>query len=519
MDTTPNANGAANDIPLVEQLRICTEHARDLIEAASAVFAVGKPNIAYHLATLALEEIGRHELLTLEHSAKRHSNPPSWTVKQRQDHVRKLFWAFFGAAFASQELTGPRLEEMREFAQFIHTARMAGLYAEDAEGHIQVPSAAIPPEQAQNLINLATARLGMVRTFDPDAPIADADRELQQWFLGTVEDDRRREFIFTGPSMAKLADLGDAKQWLLWLKEQFDEADARGREMIETELARSQNLPTASTKKKWQLRFKLASPSHQVAPRALRKWNDQVDAIKLVKAPSRNELYVDLYFDERMPVQGLYYSGWAQARRFTVALNIGTRGLWWWHFAKDASRYYEIVKDLEQDQTVELDQQPRLALNWGSHLILGDTDLALTQRCLVALPFPHESDKLAPFDYYVAALTFWAHLDVHWRCEIEIYGNFHESLKEMTRHAGAWDGNASFADVMTSILQRLMPDIQGEVRQRYLDLAQAFERHEPEGQNITLTDVAAIKALLDRYFLDVVMPLELEARLKSRPTQ
>ena len=34
----------------------------------------------------------------LEHSAKRHTNPPSWTMKQRQDHVRKLFWAFFGAA-------------------------------------------------------------------------------------------------------------------------------------------------------------------------------------------------------------------------------------------------------------------------------------------------------------------------------------------------------------------------------------------------------------------------------------
>ena len=137
-----------------------------------------------------------------------------------------------------------------------------------------------------------------------------------------------------------------------------------------------------------------------------------------------------------MPVQGLYYSGWAQARRFAVALNIGTRGLWWWHFAKDVSRYYEIVKDLEQNQTVELDQQPRLALNWGSHLILSDRDLALTQRCLVALPFPHESDKLAPFDYYVAALNFWAHIDVHWRCEILIYGNFHESLKAMTRRVG-----------------------------------------------------------------------------------
>jgi hypothetical protein len=211
---------------------------------------------------------------------------------------------------------------MREFARFIHTARMAGLYAEDAEGHIQVPSAAIPPVQAQNLINLATARLGMVRTFDPEAPVADTDCELQQWFLKTVDDDRRRQYIFTGASMAKLAELRDAKQWLMWLKRQLDEADARGREMIEAELARSETLPSASAKKKWQLRFKLASASHQVAPRALRTWNDQVDFIKLAKGPSQNELHVELYFNERMPLQGLYYTGWAQARRFAVALNI-----------------------------------------------------------------------------------------------------------------------------------------------------------------------------------------------------
>jgi hypothetical protein len=70
MDANPNAEGATSDIPLVEQLRICTEHAQDLIDAAWAVLAEGKPNIAYHLATVALEKIGRHELLTLEHSAK-----------------------------------------------------------------------------------------------------------------------------------------------------------------------------------------------------------------------------------------------------------------------------------------------------------------------------------------------------------------------------------------------------------------------------------------------------------------
>lgn len=104
-------------------------------------------------------------------------------------------------------------------------------------------------------------------------------------------------------------------------------------------------------------------------------------------------------------------------------------------------------------------------------------------------------------------------------CEIEIYGNFHESLKAMARRVGSWDGNGPFEDVMMTVLQQLAPEVQVEVRHRYLNLAVAFERHEPEGKNITLTDIAAIKALVDRYFLDVVAPLELAARLKSRASQ
>lgn len=504
-----------NTPPLAEQLRICTDHAQDLIDASSAVYSGGKSNIAYHLAALALEEVGRHELLILEHGANRQPVPPSWPVKHRQDHVQKLFWAFFGAAFGRQVLTREQLEEMRDLARFIHETRMVGLYAEDQDGNVQVPRDAIPPAQAENLINIATARLGMARSIDPDAPISDDDRELQWWFLETSLDDRRRQFIFTGPSMTKLAELQDAKAWILWLKEQFDDADARGRAMIEAELVRSENLPATSRKKKWLLRFKLVSASHQVAPRALRGWNEKVEIIKLSSGPTRSELYVDLFFDETMPVERLWYAGWALARRFTVALNIGTRGFWWWHLAEDLSRYYEFIEDLDRKERIEMNQQPRLALDWGQN-VLNDADLGLTMRCVAALPGPADPERLVPFDYYVAGLNFWALNDVHWRCELEVYGNFHESLKAMAARAGAWDRQGPFDDVMIAILQRLIPELEVEQRKRYIDLAAAFERKEPEGNNFTLTDVACIKVLCDRYFLDVVMPLEFEERMKAQ---
>jgi AbiV family abortive infection protein len=49
---------AKPDNELLQALSACVVHARDLVEAAKAVQSTGRSNIAYHLATLALEESG-----------------------------------------------------------------------------------------------------------------------------------------------------------------------------------------------------------------------------------------------------------------------------------------------------------------------------------------------------------------------------------------------------------------------------------------------------------------------------
>jgi hypothetical protein len=54
------------DDNLLASLSACVVHARDLVEAAKAVEAGGRSNIAYHLATLALEELGKRELYRIQ---------------------------------------------------------------------------------------------------------------------------------------------------------------------------------------------------------------------------------------------------------------------------------------------------------------------------------------------------------------------------------------------------------------------------------------------------------------------
>jgi AbiV family abortive infection protein len=91
-------------------MRACVDHARDLLDVAKVAQATGKPHIAYHLATLALEELGRRELIAVESISTQRPVPPAWPAKHTQDHVQKLFWAFFGANFLGRQLTKEALE-------------------------------------------------------------------------------------------------------------------------------------------------------------------------------------------------------------------------------------------------------------------------------------------------------------------------------------------------------------------------------------------------------------------------
>src|SRR5713226_2484415 len=93
-------------------MQACIDHARALLDSAKAVQSSGHANIAYHLATLTLEELGRRELLAVQTIASTRDSQPAWMQKHTQDHIKKLFWCFFGGAFLSEKWTKERLEDM-----------------------------------------------------------------------------------------------------------------------------------------------------------------------------------------------------------------------------------------------------------------------------------------------------------------------------------------------------------------------------------------------------------------------
>jgi hypothetical protein len=116
---------------------------------------------------------------------------------------------------------------------------LAGLYVEAAEDGLGIPREAIALEETSILMDLAGARLGMAESEKLREHIPEEQVELQTWFLKITEDPEKRRMIVSSGSLSKLAELKDGPAWGLWLKSQFDEADAQVRAAAEDELRRS----------------------------------------------------------------------------------------------------------------------------------------------------------------------------------------------------------------------------------------------------------------------------------------
>jgi AbiV family abortive infection protein len=491
-------DGRPIDEKTIAAMKACVDHARGLLESARAVRAANHPNIAYHLATLALEEIGRRALLAVQSLAAKHALPPAWPEKHTQDHIKKLFWCFFGGSFAYDRLSGKQLEELSGMATTIHTNRLAGLYVEHGDDGLGIPEQAITEEECDNLIDLASSRLAMAESEKLRDQIPPEEIELQTWFLKITEDPDKRRMIFSGGSMAKLAELKDAKAWAQWLKAQFDKADAETRAIVEEEMKRSRELPEAGTKDKWKLRIRIISASHTIRQKELAKWNKNIEWIKLVYA-KKDELIFELILKDNVPVEALWYFGWGLARHFVVALNIGTMGFWWWRMPEQISRYYESLQDLERNAEVGLERSPSLKIDWGGNRVLTAEDLDRVAACFTALPGPHERDQHAAYNYYIGGVTFLSLNDIHWQCEIQVVGNFFSCLKAMMEEAGERKEGESFRDSFLRFLDDMFPNM--DERTKFGDLCDRFENKNLEGASVTLKEAGFMKMFCDAYFM------------------
>ena len=145
----------------VQAIEVCRRHAKDAFEGAKLLREHGKPNFAYHLATIALEELGKGQLFGMRSFAK--DEDDSWHLKQIDDHIKKLFWALWGQFLDVAKPDPKEIDRLRDLATIIHENRLSGLYVEvdPNPNNFVAPADLVTDDVLDPLMGLVESKLAM----------------------------------------------------------------------------------------------------------------------------------------------------------------------------------------------------------------------------------------------------------------------------------------------------------------------------------------------------------------------
>ncbi len=469
----------------------CYFNADSHLNAAHILLDSENSSAAYHHGVIALEEVGKAELLTMNWLAQSRSKRGyrSWM----DDHLKKLFWSLWGPSFGQELITMEQIQSYQGFAKSIHETRLGSLYVDIAGEEPTI--IVIDREQALSLIKLTQTRLEMSKLHHGD-DFSVERKGILKWFLDAPDDPDKRKFIFSGTSQKKLIELGDIWEWVKWLHDESEQSEKIALEMVQKELDRQTLDESEQDNPKWRLRIRLHCPSHSIRKSELRKWNEDNDWIKLESVDrSRHELIVDMTLRKNLPIQALWHAGLGVVRWFISALNIGTFGFFWFTKAEYTGTFYESVIDLENNAEVHVERSPKLEFDWGNHALKSDL-LARVSTCLVGLPNPQERKLHEPFNWYLTGIACLAKTDVHVPMVVDAFRGFYFAWKKAMIQYGEIDIDADAPKILGDQIAEMFPK-EHEDQKNYVDLCKGIEKGLPDHDKITLNEVGCMKVLCD----------------------
>ena len=143
-----------------EKIEQCLAHADDLIRSAKSALETDKlPNIAYHLATLALEEIGKAGFFAVFTVPERREHAQEYFEKKFEDHYQKLVWAIWTPLLTGRKpFTQKDFQQVQELARNIHETRQLGMYVNSKLTDTTAPIDAISETVAKTHIDFVEGK-------------------------------------------------------------------------------------------------------------------------------------------------------------------------------------------------------------------------------------------------------------------------------------------------------------------------------------------------------------------------
>jgi len=495
--------------------RLCLENAKDLI---TAVKSSKLPNIKFHLAVLALEEIGKLVLATIGVTIRSFEKEDDLVPPTFDEHIKKLFWGIWGVSFNKDTVSAKEIESCRGLARKLHERRLIAVYVNPNSD--KPPRDIISKKEADDIVKMVEARINLEENTKISKP-SEKDSTAMEWFLTASQEENKKKLLFGKKSLDKLAEFnGNSKKWIRWLYEQFQRSDKDSKRLVLEEINRSKPNKKEEFEPKWRIKFKIYSASHSTRQQAFDDWNKyQSKLIKLtstqkkVYSHRKDEIICELTLPKIIQAQNLWSAGWALSRKFVIALNIGSRGLFWWYLPKDVDKFYEEIEDLERNEKMGVSRTPKLAINWGNR-VLTEIDLRNTADIFHYISLLEKQDKEA-LNHYAMGITLLSKNDIHMQLQQNAFIEFFECLKKLLALDSKWDGNEknliqSIKDTSGKMLT------QTDGIDEIIKLALELQKNPAKNANkITLTEVIAMKNYCDLYFWQAARTMISEEQKKE----
>jgi AbiV family abortive infection protein len=490
-----------SDIKSYQQFRqFCHQNAEDALKAAELLLRKGVNHIVFHLSVLALEEIGKIFIFWHNLNAAETWEKDKFTIPL-DDHIKKLFWAIWGPSFGKEKITRQSIDESRGMASQLHNKRLDVLYTDQKD--TTTSASKLSDEEALMVFNFVKARLDLSK-MEGDIDENSQPSELSIWFHKMTETPERRSFIFGDAAQDKLVELGTAEAWFAWLKDHFDKEDKALNDIAAYELSQKATRPTKEFTPKWKIKFKIISSSHSIRNKVLTAFNKRFDFIQLFRGSDNHTLYVEATFDKSVPVSDLWQQGWMVAKLFVGALNVGTNGFFYWNTLVDLEKYYEEIRDLENNNKVSLTLATKLALGWHERkMVLTEEELGLCQIAFEYFLVPTRRSDIYFINDYLTALAMFAKTDIHLRMERETFYQFYMAFKNAVMECQHCEASQVKAVGYTQ-LEKLVKD--KLAFERMVDLGATLEKDGPEKLfPITLQEVVSMKQYCGFYLMTLAV--------------
>jgi AbiV family abortive infection protein len=478
--------------------KLCLINAADAIKSAELMANHEVNHIAYHLLVLSIEEIGKifvgfNELVKDEQWSRENPNFGF------DDHVKKLFWAIWGPTIGQERITKKQWEENQKMASNLHTKRLESLYTgllDEGPG-----SAKISNEDLNSLMSIAKARLALAE----EEGEADAGRKKNpqlQWLDAANQDSEKRNFIFGEVSMAKMLELGNPQAWIVWLMEYYQKQEQDLKQLLEREIYRQADAESETPIPKWKIKVKIITPSHSIRASVLDVFNKTSHPfIRLAKGGDNHTLFIEFIFPASTTVKTLWEHGWFSSKFFVAALNMASNGLFYWNALLDTEKYYETIRDIENNKLLVMHLDSGLKLNWQERKMLLNTNhLHLARMIFDYLVRTRDPKLIEATGDYLSALALLSKSDIHSRFEHTVFKLFFSSIEIAlaASHSG---------DPYTDIAVALYPQFEKMIKSRT-----EFERiialgYQLQQENlvlvptVSLAEVILIKQYCGFYFM------------------